>query len=65
MISLFTSLVASGEGWSDPNKVTRTTLSRVWDPRDMTRVAIRETPSGAISVATLKRGGAALLPTMT
>ena len=65
MISIFTSFIASAVWWSGPNKVDRTTLSRVWASHTMASVAGRETPSGAVRVAASAREGAALLPTTT
>ena len=45
------SFIDSVVGWYGPNRVIRTTFSRVWSPRAMDRVAGRETTYGVISVA--------------
>ena len=45
------SFIDSVVGWYGPNRVIRTTFSRVWSPRAMARVAGRETTYGVISVA--------------
>ena len=65
MISTLASLVASAAGWSFPNKVNRTTLSRVWSPRAMARIVVRETPYSAVSVAATDKEGVAPLPVTT
>ena len=65
MIYVFTSFIARASGWSVPNKVIRTILRRVWDPRTMARVVVRETPSGSVSVSASAKEGLSLPPTMT
>ena len=55
IIYVFTSFIARTVGWYGLKRVTRTTLSRVWDPRAMARVAGRETPSGSIRVSSSAR----------
>ena len=51
MIFNINSFIDSVVGWYGPNRVIRTTFSRVWSPRAMARVAGRETTYGVISVA--------------
>ena len=65
MLSVFTSFMSVAVGWSGPYKVTRTSLSRAWDPCSMARVSGRETPSGAVSMVVSAREGAAPPPAMT
>ena len=65
MLSVFTSFMSVAVGWSGPYKVTRTSLSRAWDPCSMARVSGRETPSGAVSVAASAREVAAPFPMIT
>ena len=50
---------------SRPRRVSRTTLSRVWAPCAMARLARKYTQSGAVSVADSSREGAATLSAMT
>ena len=57
--------MARAVGWSDTNKVTRTTLRCAWYPCAMVRVSGRETLSGTVSVAVFAREGAYLPPEMT
>ena len=58
-------LMASAVEWSCPNKVTSTTLGRVWDPHAIFMLAGNETLSGAISMAASANEGVAPLPAMT
>ena len=59
------SRMSSTVGWSCPNRLTRTTLSRAWDPRARVRVDGKETLSGAISVAASANEGVAPPPVMS
>ena len=45
------SFMDSALGWSCHNKVIRTTLSCAWAPCSMDMVTVKETPSGAVSMA--------------
>ena len=65
MIYVFNSFMASTVGWSGPNKVTRNTLIRAWDPCVMYRVSDRETLSNTFSVAASTRECATPLTVMT
>ena len=65
MIYLFTPFMPSAVVWSGLNKVTRTTLIRVWAPHSMARVADRETLSGVFIVAVSAREVVASPPVMT
>ena len=69
-ISLFviyvsTSFVVSAVGCSGPNRVNRTTLIYLLTLSTMDRVASRDKPSGAISMAASARECAAPPPAMT
>ena len=55
MISVLNYFIASSVVWSDLNRVTSTTLSRMWAPRTMAIVAGRETMSGSVSMAVSAR----------
>ena len=59
------SLITIALGWSFPNKVTRTTLSRACIPCDMAMVGGKETPSGVVSVAASSSEGAVPPSAMT
>ena len=65
MISEFTSFIDSNVWWYVPNKATRITLSRVWDPCATARMEGKERLSVASSVAASYRDGAALPSAMT
>ena len=65
MISKCTSFISSAVGWYVPNKITSTTLSSVQSPHAMSRLAVRETPSGAFRVSRSAREGAPTPPAMT
>ena len=65
MIYTFKSLMDSVVGWYGPKNVTTDTLNRAWTPRAISKVAGRETPSGAISVEASAREEVAALPAMT
>ena len=62
---LLMSLMASEVGFSCPNRLTSTTLSRAWAPCAMARLAGKETLSSAVSVAEYSNEGPVSAPAMT
>ena len=65
MIYEFTSFIYSNVWWYVPNKATRITLSRAWDPCATARMEGKERLSGASSMAASYRDGAEFPSAMT
>ena len=52
-------------GWTFPNRVTSTALSRTWGPHSMARVDNKETPYSTVSKAESANEEVATPPDMT